>query len=55
MVKKKKKNFGFIFFLQFCPTSLRGKEYFAKEPEPGVLGPWSRSRSKKIPGAGAAW
>ena len=29
-------------------------EYFAKEPEPGVLAPWSRSRSKKIPGAGAA-
>ena len=31
----------FIFFLQFYLTSLRGKEYFAKEPEqePGVFGP----------------
>ena len=25
--------------MQFYLTSLRGKEYFAKEPEPGVFGP----------------
>ena len=29
----------FYIFLQFYLTSLRGKEYFAKEPEPGVFGP----------------
>ena len=29
---------SFIFFLQFYLTSLRGKEYFTKEPEPGVFG-----------------
>ena len=28
----------FIFFLQFYLTSLRGKEYFAKEPEPETVG-----------------
>ena len=46
----------FIFFLQFYLTSLRGKEYFAKEPEPGVFGPLE-PLEKKIPGAGAgaAW
>ena len=27
------------FFFKFYLTSLRGKEYFAKEPEPGVFGP----------------
>ena len=36
----------FYIFLQFYLTSLRGKEYFAKEPEPVVFGPL---------GAGAAW
>ena len=56
----------FYIFLQFYLTSLRGKEYFAKEPEPGVFGPLepqpeplgkktrSRSRLKKKSGAGAA-
>ena len=29
----------FYIFLQFYLTNLRGKEYFAKEPEPGVFGP----------------
>ena len=28
---------------------------YSQEPEPVCLAPWSRSRSKKIPGAGAAW
>ena len=28
-----------FLFLQFNLTSLRGKEYFAKELEPGVFGP----------------
>ena len=28
-----------LYFLQFYLTRLRGKEYFAKEPEPGVFGP----------------
>ena len=32
-----------LYFLQFYLSSLRGKEYFAKEPEPGVFE------------AGAAW
>ena len=53
----------FHIFLQFYLTSLRGKEYFAKEPEPGVFGPLepeplekktrSRSRLGKKSGAGA--
>ena len=34
MVKKKHYFTCFIFFLQCYLTSLRGKEYFAKEPEP---------------------
>jgi hypothetical protein len=36
-----KKQFFYLFyhlFLQFYLTSLQGKEYFAKEPEPGVFG-----------------
>ena len=41
------------FFLQFYLTSLRGKEYFAKEPEPGVFGPLEPEPLEKIPGAGA--
>ena len=28
-----------LYLFQFYLTSLRGKEYFAKEPEPGVFGP----------------
>ena len=57
---KKKITLLVLYFLQFYLTSLRGKEYFAKltnsqEPEPGVfLAPWSRSRLKRKPGAGAA-
>ena len=50
----------FYIFLQFYLTSLRGTEYFAKEPEPepGVFDPLgkkirSRSRLKKKSGAGA--
>jgi len=67
MVKKNNYFTCFIFFLQFYLTSLRGKEYFAKEPEPGVFGPLeleplekksrsrsrSRSRLGKKSGAGA--
>ena len=63
-----KKTINFTCFLQFYLTSLRGKEYFAKEPEPGVFGPLepepeplekntrcrSRSRLGKKTGAGAA-
>ena len=46
----------FYIFLQIYLTSLRGKGYFAKEPEPGVLGPLEpEPLEKKIPGAGAAW
>ena len=36
---KKQLFYLFYIFLQFYLTSLRGKEYFAKEPEPGVFGP----------------
>ena len=48
----------FYIFLQFYLTSLRGKEYFAKEPEPvgaGCFWPLGAgaARRKKIPGAGA--
>ena len=59
-----------LYFFAVLPylTSLRGKEYFSKEPEPGVFGPLepepeplekkSRSRSrlgkKSGVGAGAA-
>ena len=48
MVKKDNYFTCFIFFLQFYLTSLRGKDYFAKELEPGVFGPlpWSRSKSR---------
>ena len=54
----------FYIFLQFNLTSLRGKEYFAKLNQKSgagagqsrvFLAPWSRSRSKKIAGAGATW
>ena len=53
----------FIFFLQFYLTSLRGKEYFAKEPEPEPvgarcfwpLGAGAGAARKNIQGAGAAW
>ena len=51
----------FYIFLQFYLTSLRGKEYFAKEPEPvgaGFFWPLGAGAArKKIPGAGAgaAW
>ena len=58
----KKLFYLFYIFLQFYRTSLRGKEYFAKEqePEPGVFGPLEPEPGpleKKIPGAGAvaAW
>ena len=61
---KKKLFYLFYIFLPFYLTSLWGKEYFAKEPEPGVLGPLepeplekntrSRSRSGKKSRAGAA-
>ena len=67
MVKKKQLFYLFYIFLQFYLTSLRGKEYFAKEPEPCVFGPLepepeplkkntrgqSRSRLGKKSGAGA--
>ena len=54
MVKKNNYFTCFIFFLQFYLTSLRGKEYFAKEPEPlekkyqepEPLGKKIRSRSR---------
>ena len=36
---KKQLFYLFYIFLQFYLNSLRGKEYFAKEPEPGVFGP----------------
>ena len=43
MVKKNNSFTCFIFFLQIYLTSLRGKEYLAKEPEPepepSVFGP----------------
>ena len=51
----------FYIFLQFYLTSLRGKDYFAKEPEPvgarcfWPLGDKAGAAGKKIPGAGAAW
>ena len=43
-----------ISTLKKSASSLRGKEYFAKEPEPGVF--WhlgAGATRKKIPGAGA--
>ena len=43
--------------MQFYLTCLRGKEYFAKEPEPVVAGCFwplgAGAARKKIPGAGA--
>ena len=49
----------FYIFLQFYLTSFRGKEYFAKKPEPvgaGCLWPLGAGAApKKIPGAGADW
>ena len=52
-----------IIFLQIYLTSLRGKEYFAKEPEPepvvaGCFWPLragTGAARKKIPGDGAVW
>ena len=44
-----------LYFFQIYLTSLRGKEYFAKEPEPGFFGPLEPEPLEKIPGAGAAW
>ena len=58
MVKKTIILLLFYIFLQFYLTSLRGKEYFATEPEPGVFGPLEpEPLEKKIEraGAGAAW
>ena len=49
MVKKNNYFTCFIFFLQFYLTSLRGKEYFAKEPEPETV----RARCFWPLGAGA--
>ena len=40
MVKKTIILLVLYFFLQIYLTSLRRKKYFAKEPEPGVFGPW---------------
>ena len=53
----------FYIFFADLPSSLRGKEYFAKEPEPepeavgaGCFWPLGAGATrKKIPGAGAAW
>ena len=53
--------FACFIFLQFYLTSLREKNILpnlnnSQEPELGFfLAPWSWSRSRKIPGAGAAW
>ena len=61
MVKKTIILLALYFFLQIYLTSLRGKEYFAKEPEPvGAVCFWhlgAGAARKKIPGAGAgaAW
>ena len=59
MVKKKQLFYLFYIFLQFYLTSLRGKEYFSKEPEPvgaGCFWPLGAGAArKKIKGAGAAW
>ena len=46
----KKTIYCFIFFLQIYLTSLQGKEYFAKEPEP--VGAEPREKNN---GARAAW
>ena len=55
MVKKTIILLVLYFFLKIYLTSLRRKEYFAKEP--GVFGPLEPKTAtpKKIPGAGAAW
>ena len=60
MVKKTIILHTYIYiFSQFYLTSLRKKEYFAKEPEPvGARCFWplgAGAARKKIPGAGAAW
>ena len=70
MVKKTNNYFTcFIFFAVFPNTSLQGKELVCKEknillnltnsqePEPVFLAPSSRSRSRSkiMPGSGAAW
>ena len=61
MVKRTITLLVLYFFLQFYLTSLREKEYFAKEPEPvgaGCFWPLGAGAArKKIPGAGAgaAW
>ena len=55
MIKKTIILLVLYFFLQFYPTSLRGKEYFAKEPETGVFGPLEPEPLEKKSGAGAAW
>ena len=56
---KKQLIYLFYIFLQFYLASLRGKDYFAKEPEPvGAECFWpygAGAARKKIPGAGAAW
>ena len=63
----KKNNYFTTYFIFFCSFtfSLRGKEYFAKGPEPsrsepGIFGPLEpepEPLGKKLPGvgAGAAW
>ena len=51
----------FYIFFADLPSSLRGKEYFAKEPEAvgagcfWPLGAGAGAARKKIPGARAAW
>ena len=59
MVKKTIVLLVLYFFCSFVLTSLRGKEYFAKEPEPvgaGYFWPLGAGAARKeIPGAGAAW
>ena len=55
----KKLFYSFYIFLQFCLTSLRGKEYFVKlnqQSGAGCFWPLGAGATrKKISGAGAAW